>query len=73
MDYIKIITVEPGKRVDGACVRGAPTAVDELERLVGGMTADEILDNFPVLTMEGVRACLAHPADRERKLMITPR
>jgi uncharacterized protein (DUF433 family) len=32
----------------------------------------EILDDFPELTMEDIRACLAYAADRERKLMITP-
>ena len=73
MDYTKIITVEPGKRGGKACIRGMRIAVvDVLEYLAGGMTADEILDDFPELTMEDIRACLAYAAGRERKLMITP-
>ena len=73
MDYTKIITVEPGKRGGKPCIRGMRIAVvDVLEYLASGMTPDEILDDFPELTMEDIRACLAYAADRERKLMITP-
>jgi uncharacterized protein (DUF433 family) len=73
MDYTKIITVEPGKRGGEACIRGMRIAVvDVLECLAGGMTPEEILEDFPYLTMEDIRACLAYAADRERKHMITP-
>jgi uncharacterized protein (DUF433 family) len=73
MDYTKIITVEPGKRGGKACIRGMRIAVvDVLEYLAGGMTPEEILEDFPYLTMEDIRACLAYAADRERKHMITP-
>jgi len=73
VDYTKIITVEPGKRGGKPCIRGMRIAVvDVLEYLASGMTPDEILDDFPELTMEDIRACLAYAADRERKLMITP-
>jgi uncharacterized protein (DUF433 family) len=73
MDYAKIITIEPGKRGGKACIRGMRiAAVDVLEYLAGGMTPEEILDDFPELTMEDIRACLAYAADRERKQMITP-
>jgi len=73
MDYKKIITVERGKRGGKACIRGMRIAVvDVLEYLAGGMTSEEILDDFPELTMEDIRACLAYAADRERTQMITP-
>ena len=73
MDYMKIITVGPGKLGGKPCVRGMRIAVvDLLEYLVGGITPDEILDDFPELTMEDIRVCLAHAADCERKLMTTP-
>jgi len=73
MDYKKIITVERGKRGGKACIRGMRIAVvDVLEYLAGGMTSEEILDGFPELTMEDIRACLAYAADRERTQMITP-
>jgi uncharacterized protein (DUF433 family) len=63
MDYSKIITVEPGKRDGRPCIRGMRIAVsDVLGYLAGGMTEDEILRDFPYLTREDVRACLAYAA-----------
>ena len=34
----------------------------------GGMSFDEILADFPDLTMDDIRACLAFAAERERRL-----
>ncbi len=45
---------------------------DVLEYLAGGVSEDEILADFPELTREDIRACLAFAADRERKLMTVP-
>jgi uncharacterized protein (DUF433 family) len=74
MDYTKIITVEPGKRSGKPCIRGMRITVsDVLEYLAGGMTEDEILRDFPYLTREDIRACLAFAADRERRLIIAAR
>ena len=36
------------------------------------MTREEILDDFPDLTKEDLKACIAYAADRERRLMIAP-
>jgi uncharacterized protein (DUF433 family) len=70
MDYSKIITMEPGKRGGKPCIRGMRITVsDVLEYLAGGMTEDEILRDFPYLTRDDIRACLAFAADRERRLM----
>jgi uncharacterized protein (DUF433 family) len=44
------------------------TVLDVLEYLAGGMTYDEILADFPNLTEEDIRACLAFAADRVREL-----
>lgn len=43
-----------------------------LEYLAAGMTEAEILRDFPDLTAEDLRACLAFAADRERKLASAP-
>ena len=48
------------------------TVQDVLEYLAGGMTEEEILDDFPDLTHEDIRACLAFAADRERRLAVLP-
>jgi uncharacterized protein (DUF433 family) len=69
MNYQDIITIEPGKRSGKPCIRGTRMTVsDVLEYLAGGMSFDEILSDFPELTMDDIRACLAFAADRERKL-----
>ena len=66
--YRDIITMEPGKRRGQPCVRGLRiTVYDVLDYLASGMTHHEILDDFPYLTEEDIRACLAFAADRERR------
>jgi len=71
MDYSKIITIEPGKRSGKPCIRGMRITVqDVLEYLAGGMTEDDIVRDFPELTHDDIKACLAFAADRERKLFV---
>jgi uncharacterized protein (DUF433 family) len=71
IDYAKIITIEPGKRSGKPCIRGLRVTVyDVLGYLASGMTHEEILSDFPYLTGEVVRACLALAADRERRTTI---
>ena len=73
VDYTKIITIEPGKRSGKPCIRGTRmTVTDVLEYLASGMTEAEILADFPDLTSEDIKACLAFAADRERKLASLP-
>ena len=74
MDYSKIITVEPGKRSGKPCIRGMRITVsDVLEYLASGMTEDEILADFPYLTRDDIRACLAFAAEREKRLAVPPK
>jgi uncharacterized protein (DUF433 family) len=69
MDYSKIITIEPGKRGGKPCIRGMRiTVYDVLDYLASDMTEEQILADFPELTHEDIRACLAFAADRERRL-----
>lgn len=69
MDYSKIITIEPGKRSGQPCIRGMRITVrDVLEYLAGGMTVEELLEDFSELTREDIQACLAYTADRERRI-----
>jgi len=63
MDYQKDITLEPGKRGGKPCIRGLRiTVYDVLEYLASGMTEAEILRDFPDLTTEDIKACLAFTA-----------
>lgn len=67
MDFRQIITIEPGKRSGKPCIRGLRITVgDVLGYLAGGMTPDEIVEDFPDLTHEDIKACLAFAAERER-------
>jgi uncharacterized protein (DUF433 family) len=69
VDYLEVITLEPGKRSGKPCIRGMRITVsDVLEYLASGMTEAEILADFPELTLNDLRACLAFAADRERRL-----
>jgi uncharacterized protein (DUF433 family) len=61
MDYRHIITIEPGKRSGKPCI-------GVLDCLARGMSEQEILRDFPDLTSDTIRACLAFAADRERCL-----
>ncbi len=73
MDYRALITIEPGKRGGKPCIRGLRiTVYDVLEYLASGMSEEEILSDFPDLTREDIRACLAFAADRERRLLEIP-
>jgi len=63
MDLSKTVTIEPGKRSGKPCIRGLRITVsDVLDYLEGGMTHEQILSDFPDLTEEDIRACLAYAA-----------
>ncbi len=70
MNYQAIITIEAGKRGGRPTIRGMRIAVaDVLGWLAAGMSHQEILSDYPELTDEDIRACLAYAADRERRLV----
>lgn len=71
MDYHGIITIEPGKRGGKPCIRGLRITVYEvLEYLASGMTPEQIVADFPYLTIDDIRASLAFAADRERHQLV---
>ncbi len=73
MNYSHLITIEPDKRSGQPCIRGLRMTVqDVLEYLASGMSHAEILNDFPDLTEEDIRASLAFAADRERRLSVVP-
>jgi uncharacterized protein (DUF433 family) len=71
MDFTKIITLEPGKRGGRPCIRNMRiTVFDVLGWLAAGMTHPEILEDYPELNEQDIRACLAYAANRERRMMV---
>ena len=73
MNYRDYITIDPNKRGGKPCVRGLRITVYEvLEYLASDMTEAQILEDFPDLTRDDLKACIAFAADRERRLMTVP-
>ena len=69
MDYRQRITIEPGKRGGKPCIRGMRiTVYDVLAWLASGMTEEQIVEDYPELSKDDIRACLAFAADREHQL-----
>jgi uncharacterized protein (DUF433 family) len=61
VSYQNIITIEPSKRGGQPTIRRTRIAVaDVLGWLAAGMTHEEILSDFPELTDNDIRACLAY-------------
>ena len=64
MDYRQRIRTDPLIRSGKPCVSGTRIAVtDVLEYLAGGMSVQEVLDDFPDLTKEDIEACLSFASD----------
>ena len=65
IEYKSIIKRNPNKRFGKPCVRDTRiTVFDVLGWLASGMTYDEIIYDFPELTINDIKACLAYAADR---------
>ena len=72
MSLLDRISIDPTVRFGKPCVRGTRVGVgDVLGYLAGGMSEDRLLADFPQLTREDIRACLAYAAERERRTLST--
>ena len=76
LDIVKLlerISIDPAVRFGKPCVRGTRITVgDVLGYLAGGTTEEQLLADFPQLSPEDVRACLAYAAERERRTVGVP-
>ena len=69
IEYKSIIKRNPNKRFGKPCIRDTRiTVFDVLGWLASGMSNEEIIYDFPELTLDDIKACLAYAADREHKL-----
>ena len=67
VNYKNIITIDSGKRNGKPCIRGMRiTVYDVLSYLASGMSAEQIIEDFPELTKEDIQACLSYAADSEK-------
>jgi uncharacterized protein (DUF433 family) len=70
MDYRERIVIDPAIRFGKPCMRGTRISIgDVLDYLASGMREEEILADFPQLTSDDIRACLAYAAERERRVV----
>ncbi len=69
MDLTSVIETRPGVRSGKPCFVGTRiTVYDVLDYLASGMSAEDIVADFPELTVEHVRAAIEFAALRERRL-----
>ena len=70
-ELLSYITIDPDVRSGKPCIKGTRITVgDVLQWLASGMSFAEILDDFPLLKEEHIRAALAFAANREAHVKI---
>lgn len=70
-DWRGYITFEPEKLGGQPCIRGMRISVYHvLEYLAGGMSIQEVLDDFPYLTNDDIRACFAFAAEPAHRIRV---
>lgn len=63
MNYLDRITFDPDQCGGRPCIRGMRIRVkDVLEMLAGGASEAEILEDFPYLESDDIKACLTFAA-----------
>lgn len=71
MIYQNYISIDPEIRFGRPCITGTRISVYDVLGWLGlGMSVDEIIDDFPELNKDQIRACLLYAADRERKVRV---
>ncbi len=65
-DFEKYISIDPSIRFGKPCIKNTRIAVlDILNWLSSGMTFDQIINDFPGLSSDQIKAALAFAAHRE--------
>ena len=71
IDYKQYIRINSEVRFGKPTIIGTRiTVFDVLSWLANGMTTNEIIEDFPELDENQIKACLAYAADREHKIQI---
>lgn len=70
-DYKPYITINSQTRFGKPTIIGTRiTVFDILYWMSNGMTINEIIEDFPELSENQIKACLSYAADREHKIQI---
>lgn len=71
MNWREYISVDPQVCHGKTCVAGTRVMVSViLDNLAAGQSVDEILESYPTVTAEAVRATLAYAADLARERLV---
>ena len=71
IDYKQYIAINTEVRFGKPTIIGTRiTVFDVLNWLANGMTTNEIIEDFPEIDENQIKACLSYAADRERKIQI---
>ncbi|WP_348825477.1 DUF433 domain-containing protein [Flavobacterium aestuarii] len=71
VDYKQYITINSEIRFGKPTIIGTRiTVFDVLNWLANGMSINEIIEDYPELKAEQIKACLAYAAEREHKIQI---
>jgi uncharacterized protein (DUF433 family) len=69
--YSEFIAKDQNIRFGKPCIKGLRiTVYDVLGWLASGMTMKDIIDDYPELSEDDIKACLAYAADREHKIRL---
>ena len=67
-ELLKRITVDPNVCTGKPCIRGTRIYIAIiLDALAEGLTPEEIIDDYPHLTLDDIRAALAYAAELSRE------
>ena len=71
MDWKQHISVSPDVCHGKACIRGTRVMVSVvLDNLAAGLTPEQILNEYPSLTPDGIQAAIAYAADLARERVV---
>lgn len=67
-ELLKRVTVDPNVCAGKPCIRGTRIYIAiVLDALAEGLTPEEIIDHYPQLALEDIRAALAYAAELSRE------
>jgi uncharacterized protein (DUF433 family) len=71
MNWRDFITVDPAVCHGQACIKGTRIMVSVvLDNLAAGLTAEQILEQYPTLTREAIRAAISYAAELSRERFV---
>ncbi len=72
MNLLSLISIDPAICHGQACITGTRIPVSViLDNLAAGLSDQQILEEYPTLTREGIRAAIAYAAELARE-EVTP-